>query len=125
MKKTNETENKTWLERHGWKVAAGLGVVMIGGGLYYLKKKTGVEIPTVKEFIHRNDIAMPEPSDLGKLTMLWDEGDGPLFAADDIKIKDISKFVEGLQKHLEGVDPKYKGNDMISIAVAGFHTKEV
>ena len=121
----NNEQNKTWLERHGWKVAAGLGVVMIGGGLYYLKKKTGVEIPTVKEFIHRNDIAMPEPNDLGVLTMLWDEGDGPLFAADDIKIKDISKFVEGLQKHLEGVNPKYKGNDMISIAVAGFHTKEV
>lgn len=140
-----KTENKTFMEKHGWKIAGGVGLVLVVGGVIVGKKlgqkgmiplpkndftlidwgKDGKDEGLLKKIIHRNDLTMPKPNDLGVLTMLWDEGDGPLFAAEDIKIKDAEKFLAGLQKHLEGIDPKYKGNDMVSIAVAGFHTKEV
>ena len=140
---------KEFAKKHGWKIVG--GAVLIGGGLF-IGHKLGangkMDIPKDGNFLwawwpkgeevkvsdliddmklgglfEANCLEKPK-TDLGVITDLWDEGNGPLFAAEDIKIDDAGKFIKDLAKHLEELDPKYKGNDMVSIAVAGFHTKE-
>lgn len=123
MSNTNETENKTWLERHGWKVAAGLGVAMIGGGLCYLKKKTGVKIPTVKEFIHRNDIEKPATDLAENLMDLWKENDAVNVIASGININDIGKFTTNLADYLKDKDPEFNF-DMVDVGVMSLYKKE-
>lgn len=105
---------------------------MKGYNLFSMKWPNNDDTPTYKELIDdfkfgkfnkAKDLDFPK-TDLGVITDLWDEGKGPLFAAEDININDAGKFITDLADYLADLDPKYKGNDMVSIAVAGFHAKE-